>query len=209
MVGRRAAHKSSERTIALTILAVGTVVSLASMAGNVWLVRAGVIVAVLMAVAAVYVVWRQLSFERVLHSEELKHEVDLRSQQADRHHAESVAMIERYNARADNLKAVIAKLRGQLGAAKSELSSMRGNSVWLRAEVAERQARIVALEKRIADLEAERAERQAENTANIVELPSRALHPSIDDIWGEDEHPTMVDIAKLNLDVLPDLRRHA
>ncbi|GAA4890984.1 hypothetical protein GCM10025789_04560 [Tessaracoccus lubricantis] len=209
MVGRRAAHKSSERTVALTILAVGTVVSLASLAGNVWLVRAGVVVAILMAVASTWVVWRQLAFERTLHAEELKHEVDLRSQQADRHHAESVAMIERYNARAENLKAVIAKLRGQLGAAKSELSSMRGNSAWLRAEVAERQARIVALEKRIAELEAENEAREAEETVNIVELPGRALRPTIDEIWGEDEHPTIVDLAKLDLDVLPDLRLHA
>ncbi|WP_040283426.1 hypothetical protein [Tessaracoccus massiliensis] len=205
MAGRRAAHKSSERTIALTILAVGTVVSLASLAGNIWLVRAGVVVAILMAFAAFYVVVRQLRAERVAHAEELHHEVELRSVQAERHHEESVAMIERYNARAENLKAVIAKLRSQLGAAKSELSSMRGNSAWLRAEVAERQARIDALEKRIAELEAGRAE----DTANIVDLPERALRPSIDEIWAEDEHPTMVDLAKLNLDILPDLRQRA
>ena len=138
MVGRRVARNSSERTLALTILIVGTLVSLASMAGNVWVVRGGVVVALLMAFLAVYVVRRALLRERATHAEELRHEVELRSQQADRHHEESVAMIERYNARAENLKAVIGKLRGQLGAAKAELSSMRGNSAWLRAEVAER-----------------------------------------------------------------------
>lgn len=206
MAGRRVAHNSSERTVALTILIVGTLVSLASLLGNVWVTRAGVVVAVLMAIAAVYVVVRQLRAERRIHAEELKHEVGLRSQQAERHHEESVAMIERYNARAENLKSVIAKLRSQLGAAKSELSSMRGNSVWLRAEVAERQARIDALEKRIAELEAERG---TEDTGNVIELPGRSLHPSIEDIWGEDEHPTMVDLAKLSLDGLPELRKHA
>lgn len=111
-------------------------------------------------------------------------------------------MIGRYNARAENLQAVIAKLRGQLGAAKSELSSMRGNAAWLRAEVAERQARIETLETRIAELE-------AEDTANIVTLPRNAVRPSIDDVWGEGEHPTMVDLAKLNLDGIPELRMHA
>ena len=79
---------------------------------------------------------------------------------------------------------------------------MRGNAAWLRAEVAERQARVESLTSRIAELE-------AENTANIVTLPRNAVTPSIDDIWGEDEHPTMVDLAKLNLDVLPELRREA
>ncbi len=54
MAGRRAAQKSSERTLALTILGVGTAASLASLAGDVWIVRAGVLVAVVMAFAAVW-----------------------------------------------------------------------------------------------------------------------------------------------------------
>lgn len=199
MAGRRASQKSSERTLALTILGVGTAVSIASLVGDVWIVRAGLVVAVVMAFAAVLVAWRELKVERERHALEMKHEVALRSQQAMRFHEESVAMIGRFNARSENLQSVIAKLRSQLGSAKAELSSMRGNAVWLRAEVAERQARIEALESRIAELE-------AEDTANIVDLPRR-VSPSIDDIWGQDEHPTMVDLAKLNLDGLPALRQ--
>ena len=199
MAGRRASQKSSERTLALTILGVGTAVSIASLVGDVWIVRAGLLVAVVMAFAAVLMAWRELKVERERHALDMKHEIALRSQQAARFHEESVAMIGRFNARSENLQSVIAKLRSQLGAAKAELSSMRGNAVWLRAEVAERQARIEALESRIAELE-------AEDTANIVDLPRR-VSPSIDDIWGQDEHPTMVDLAKLNLDGLPVLRQ--
>ena len=202
MAGRRAASKSSERTVAVAILAVGTVASLASLLGGVWVVRAGVVVAVAMALAAFWFASRELAAERARHATEMKHEVTLRAQQASRFHEESVAMIGRFNARAENLQAVIAKLRSQLGAAKSELSSMRGNAVWLRAEVAERQARIEQLEARIAELE-------SEEITNIQRLPRNAVRPSIDDIWGEEEHPTMVDLAKLNLDGLPDLRMHA
>jgi polyhydroxyalkanoate synthesis regulator phasin len=202
MAGRRAASKSSERTVAVAILAVGTVVSLASLLGGVWVVRAGVVVAVAMALAAFWFAGRELAAERARHATEMKHEVTLRAQQASRFHEESVAMIGRFNARAENLQGVIAKLRALLGAAKSELSSMRGNAVWLRAEVAERQARIEQLEARIAELE-------AEEITNIQRLPRNAVRPSIDDIWGEEEHPTMVDLAKLNLDELPDLRMHA
>ncbi|HQD22585.1 MAG TPA: hypothetical protein PKY27_10060 [Arachnia sp.] len=202
MAGRRAASKSSERTVAVAILAVGTVASLASLLGGVWVVRAGVVVAVAMALAAFWFASRELAAERARHATEMKHEVTLRAQQASRFHEESVAMIGRFNARAENLQAVIAKLRSQLGAAKSELSSMRGNAVWLRAEVAERQARIEQLEARIAELE-------SEEITNIQRLPRNAVRPSIDDIWGEEEHPTMVDLAKLNLDELPDLRMRA
>ena len=78
---------------------------------------------------------------------------------------------------------------------------MRGNAAWLRGEVAERQARIEALERRIAELE-------AEETGNIVAMPRPALQPSIEDIWGEGEHPTMVNLAKLNLD-LPEVHHQA
>lgn len=202
MAGRRAASKSSERTVAVAILAVGTVASLASLLGGVWVVRAGVVVAVAMALAAFWFASRELAAERARHATEMKHEVTLRAQQASRFHEESVAMIGRFNARAENLQAVIAKLRSQLGAAKSELSSMRGNAVWLRAEVAERQARIEQLKARIAELE-------SEEITNIQRLPRNAVRPSIDDIWGEEEHPTMVDLAKLNLDELPDLRMRA
>ena len=202
MTGRRAASKSSERTVAVAILAIGTVASLASLLGGVWVVRAGIVVAVAMALAAFWLASRELAAERARHATEMKHEVTLRAQQASRFHEESVAMIGRFNARAENLQAVIAKLRSQLGAAKSELSSMRGNAVWLRAEVAERQARIEQLEARIAELE-------SEEITNIQRLPRNAVRPSIDDIWGEEEHPTMVDLAKLNLDELPDLRMRA
>ncbi|MHA6512658.1 hypothetical protein [Tessaracoccus sp. Z1128] len=201
MAGRHASQKSTERTLALTILGVGTAVSLASLVGDVWILRGGVLVAVAMAFVAVWAAWRELKAERERHVVEMKHEVGLRSQQASRFHEESVAMIVRFNARAENLQSVIAKLRSQLGAAKAELSSMRGNAAWLRAEVAERQARIEALEARIAELE-------AEDTANIVDLPRR-VSPSVADIWGENEHPTMVNLTKLNLEMLPELRRQA
>ncbi|TRY18566.1 hypothetical protein FOJ82_05405 [Tessaracoccus rhinocerotis] len=203
MAGRHVATPSQERRIALTILIVGTVVSLASLLGGVWVVRAGVLLAIAMAFAAVAVARKQLERERVEHAEEIKEQLAARVALSEKHHADSVAMIERFGARTDNLKAVIANLRRQLGAANAELSSMRGNAVWLRAEVAERQARIDALTTRIAELEAEHSEK-------LVMLPRRgsaaALHPSAEDIWGEDEHPTMVDLAKLQLDGLPEIR---
>lgn len=199
MTGRRASQQSYERTLALAILGIGTAASLASLFGGVWPARAGVLVAIAMGLAATYVAWRELRSERERHALEMRHEVTLRAQQAARFHEESVAMIGRFNARAENLQAVIAKLRSQLGAAKSELSTMRGNAVWLRAEVAERQARVEALEARIAELE-------AEETTNIVDLPRR-VSPSIEDIWGQDEHPTMVDLSRLNIEAAPALRQ--
>ena len=202
MAGRRAAQKSSDRTIAIAILALGSLAALASLFGGVWFVRAGVVVAIAMAFCAVFFAWRELALERQRHAVEMQHEIALRAQQASRFHEESVAMIGRFNARAENLQAVIAKLRSQLGAARAELSSMRGNAAWLRAEVAERQARVDALELKLAELE-------AEESGTLLRLPRNAVSPSVDDIWGEDEHPTMVDLARLDLDAIPEIRKHA
>lgn len=213
MAGRRVAKLPSERTTALTILVVGTLVALGSLFGPIWVVRAGVVVAALMAFAAVAAAYKQLERERLEHLAEVREHIAARTAMADRHHADSVSMIERFAARTDNLKEVVAKLRRQLGAANAELSSMRGNAVWLRAEVAERQARIDALTTQIEDLTTRIAQLESEDSEKLVLMPRRGtaskLHPSAEDIWGDDEHPTMVDLAKLQLDGLPELRREA
>lgn len=197
MAGRRVATNSGERNVALIILIVGSAAALASLFGGIWLVRAGVVVAVLMASAALYVAFGQVRRLREEHALELKREHELRSALSKRHHSDSVAMIDRFNARAQNLQTVIDQLRSQLGTARAELSSMRGNAAWLRAEVAERQGRIAELEARITELE-------AEHTSNIVEMPEPTdnVFPSIEQIWGDDEHPTMVDLRRVNIDEL-------
>ncbi len=204
MAGRHVAKTSSERRTALAILAGGAVVALASLFGTLWLVRAGVVLAVVMAVVAVWVSWRELDRERREHREEIRQQLAARTALTEKHHRDSVALIDRFEKRIENLKAVIATLRRQLAASQGELSSMRGNAAWLRGEIAERQARIDALSNRLAELE------QAHGD-NVVDLPRHAtLHPSVADVFGDDEHPTMVDLAKLQLDVSePQLRRHA
>lgn len=201
MAGRRVANSSSERNAALIILGIGIAAALASLFGSIWIVRAGVLVAIVMAAIALQVAFRQVKQIREEHAAQLRREVELRTSAAEKHHADSVAMIERFDARAHQQNGVIEKLRSQLGAAQAELSSMRGNAVWLRAEVAERQARIEALIQRIQELE-------AGQPGNVVELPERELiGPSVEDIWGEDEHPTMVDLRMLHLDEIDQPER--
>ncbi|MDO5737331.1 MAG: hypothetical protein Q4P15_12740 [Propionibacteriaceae bacterium] len=200
MPGQRIAKKSTERTLALTILVVGTLAAVASLFGGIWFVRAGAVVAVAMALIAVGLVWREMERERHHHQEEVRRQVALRVSQADAHHGDALAMIDRFNSRVDNLKSVIAKLRRQLGAANSELSSMRGNSVWLRGEISERQSRIDALTARLAVLENQQA-------TNVIPLPRRStatLDPRAEDLWAQGEHPTMVDLAKVQLDVFEE-----
>lgn len=205
MAGRRVAQKSSERNLALTILVVGTLATVASLFGGIWFVRGGALVAVAMAFVAVGIAWRELERERSAHREEVRRQVSLRVEQSDKYHGDSMAMLDRFAHRVDNLKSVIATQRRQLGAANAELSSMRGNSVWLRGEIAERQSRVDALTARLADIETQQAD-------NVIDLPRRgaASHdPRVEDLWGNGEHPTMVNLARIQLDAFEESRRRA
>ncbi|MFV0430303.1 MAG: hypothetical protein ACK5KO_12870 [Arachnia sp.] len=214
MAARRTATSSSERTAAFTILAVGTLAALASLLGGVWVLRAGVVVAIMMAFAAVWLSMLELRRERREHHEELRRQIDMRLSESDRHHAESLAMIERFSARTDNLKRVAGSLRRQLAAANSELSTLRGNAVWLRGEVSSRQARIDELCSEVESLATQVREMTAANDENVVDLPRHGvaakLDPDASELWGDDEQPTMVDISMVNFDAAPEqLRKHA
>lgn len=204
MAGQHAAAPSRERRTAWAILVVGTAVSVASLFGTVWLVRVGVVLAIGMAFFAVAVAWRQLERERREHLDQIREQVALRVALSETHHSESFAMIERFSVRAENLKALVASLRRQLALAHAELSTMRGNAVWLRAEVAERQATIDQLAARLT---------QSQDGEDVlVQMPRRgvaALQPSSQDIWGTDEHPTVVNLQKLTAEGLPELRLQA
>lgn len=209
MTGRHT-RKQTERTLALGILAVGAAVSLASLFGGVWTIRAGVVVALVVGVAATWVAFRQLRHERRAHREQVSQHVDEQRVLINQHHSDSVAMIERFTERTNNLGEQISTLRRQLSSAKAELSTMRGNSAWLRGEVAERQARVEALTLRVAELEDRLADKDAEDS--LVPLPRygrASLQPSVHDIWADDEHPTMVDLASVQLDTALEERKLA
>lgn len=204
MAGRRVAQKSLDRNLALTILLVGTLAAVASLFGGIWFVRAGVVVAIVMGFAAAAVVWRELERERTAHQEEVRRQIALRVDQSEKHHGDSLAMLDRFTGRVNNLKTVVATQRRQLGAANAELSRMRGNSVWLRGEIAERQSRVDSLSAQLAAIE-------ASETSNIIALPrygSVSRDPRVEDLWEDGEHPTMVDIARIQLDAFerPRLR---
>ena len=68
MAGRHVASSRNERTTALLILGIGALAAAASMFGNVWVVRAGVVVAVVMATIALYVSFHEVKRIREEHS---------------------------------------------------------------------------------------------------------------------------------------------
>jgi len=78
MSGRHVAKSSSERSIAIGILSVGSLVVLGSLLGGIWVVRAGAVVALVMAVAAVSVgVYRGTPLLDLEYAEDSEAETDM------------------------------------------------------------------------------------------------------------------------------------
>lgn len=202
-MSERAAKRPIERKLAFAVLAVGTIGCLLASFGPIWAVRVAVAVAAAMAYGAVALAWHELSVVRKAHRLQLKAAQDSVVAASDKHRADSIEMIDRFNARTAQLRDVITRLRGELSSARAELSSMRGNSVWLRGEVAERQARIDQLAERIAELESRLAASEGVTESVIHALPRfaasgrRGQLPTAAEIWPDGDFPTVVDLSAI------------
>lgn len=209
--GKRQADRSVERRITLAVLVIGSIASIALAFGPEWMVRIGVGVALVMAFVSVALSWRELERVHVAHRIELKALYNASMEQADRHHQESLAMVERFDARAEQLKETINRVTSELAAARSELSTMRGNSAWLRGEIAERQSRIHTLESRISELETVRDDARD----NLIQLPRYGVAseqenlPTAEELWSEGNHPTVVDLRMLAFPEVLEIRKQA
>lgn len=209
--GKRQADRSVERRITFAVLVVGSIASIALAFGPEWMVRIGVGVALVMAFVSVALSWRELERVHAAHRIELKALYSASMEQANRHHQESLAMVERFDARAEQLKETINRVTSELAAARSELSTMRGNGAWLRGEIAERQSRIFALESRISELETAREDARD----NLIQLPrygadvSQEDLPTAEELWSDGNHPTVVDLRMLAFPEVFEVRKQA
>ena len=178
------------RRINLAILVVGTIAAIACAFGPISMVRAGVAVSVLTAVASVVLTWRQMN-ELVrehlaeVHALREAHSGELRAV-TQAHHAESMAMIERFNER----KVAFTE---QIVAAQAEIAELRSSLASSELDNEAKQTRISALNKRVSDLENEVA---AVDDA-VTKLPRLGL-----DLRA-------LDLSKLPLVYPIDERKHA
>lgn len=197
-------------------MVVGTVAAVAASFGPLWLVRVGVGVALAMAFGSVAFAWHELDVVRRAHSVELHQVRAAMVAAATKHHADSIEMIERFNGRTNQLSSMIAKLRGELASAQAELSTMRGNSVWLRSEIADRQATIDALTtemdaltSQVSTLEAALTAKHdgpsddaVDESAEIFSMPRYGVSgrrtgvlPTAEELWEDGNFPTLVDLT--------------
>ena len=129
--GRKQGAPTRQR-ISTVVLVVGTVLSLGSLFGPDWALRAGVVVALVSAVVSCALAWRELYLTKRKHARELltagrRHTEDLR---AERQHNAGVLdtvsqRVQRWRHEVDRQQAQIAGLRVEVTALRSNVTSVR------------------------------------------------------------------------------------
>lgn len=122
----------ARQRISTAVLVAGTVLSLASLVGPDWALRAGVVIALVSAAASCALAWRELHLTRRRHARDLlvvsrRHTEDLRSER--QHNAEVLDTVsgraERWRHEVDRQQTQIAGLRVEVSALRTDLGSVR------------------------------------------------------------------------------------
>lgn len=221
-----------ERKAAVAVLVAGGIAALACAFGSIWVVRVGVVLALVAATVALAFSFSEIRRLNEAHRLELRAMRRSASEAAAKHHAESMELIETFRARYAAHAEQVGDLRAELAATQTELSTVRGNLVSARAEAASKTQQVVALEAAIAEHETElavlteqlRALETPEVEGEVVTIPQRAISrkalaaklPTAAELWSNGDHPTSftmesVDFAALMNGTLTSLeqRKHA
>ncbi|MDN5727765.1 MAG: hypothetical protein L0G99_17820 [Propionibacteriales bacterium] len=153
------------RRITQVILAVGALLSFAAMFGPVWVVRIGVVLAVLAAVGAVVAAWREIGHHLVAKRRELADQKLSLSRahgdhlRGERKHNAAVldtlrAQIDRTNNLVDRLADDVSGRRAEIAELRREISGLRGDKLSLAAQVSERDDHIAGLRETLTVREA-------------------------------------------------------
>ena len=216
VTARRAAPTSAYRRASEIVLVGGTVIAVVAALGPAWAVRVGIVVALVAAVVACVFAWRELFSARREHA--------LAMLSAARGHGRALrdererngAVVATLGSRIRDAGAVIERQRVTIAELRVQISGLKGDKAYLRAEVDHREVVISTLRDTVRAREAELIALQAENgeDADVHEWPRRVLAgpgsagedlPAADDRWTDGSHPTVVDLLALDLEmVLPN-----
>lgn len=182
------------------VLVGGSVLALAAAAGPLWLVRVGLVVAVLTTVVSVALAWRELTAARRQHAQRLlvvdkRHGETLRAERT-----RNAAVVDALNERVSSAgmvvagqRSVIAQLRGEVGVLTTERDG-------LAEQVAERDGLLGLFRASLREQEAALVEaRESERTgADVHHLPRRSRPAdAVEDVTAPEPvlDPQMVELA--------------
>ena len=180
-----AVKPSSLRRSAQAFLLVGAILSTLAAMGPDWLVRAGVLVALISGISACLLAWREQRLAAAKHAQDelatLREHG--RAMSAERQqHLEVLSVLQRRN---EDLRGSISRLRGEHADRLIELNSLRGDKSALRSSLDAAADAIAALRERVGKLEAELADGEKQE-ARVLALPRR-FDADADDFpaWSE------------------------
>lgn len=206
--GRRAQPSALRRTVQI-VLVTGTVLALAAAFGPTWLVRVGLVVALLTAAAASILTGRELFDARRGHAREMLAASRRHGQDLSEERTRTGAVVDTLNARVASAGVVLQGQRVAIATLRGEISSLRGDCVHLRAEVEQRETVIIALRETVRSREAELFALHDEggDQADVYALPRRVLAehestwadlPEAAELWSDGSPPTVVDLQLIN-----------
>lgn len=203
--GRRAGTASPLRRAAQYALAVGIVLAIASAFGSVWVARLGILSAIVGGLLALRFAWREVAEARAEHAQAMTHTARAQGQalaMERRRTGEVLETLRGHNASAD---ASVRRLESTIGELRGEINTLRGANAGMQVELIERDHRIKRLTADLATREAElRVLQQVEDDAEVLAMPRHAAGasdwdalPTAEEIFGGDDHPTVVDLQKI------------
>lgn len=213
----RRSGSSTMRRAAQYALGAGTVLAIAAAFGPIWVVRAGIAIAIIAAFLAVRFAWKELGQAR---KEAGRHSLE----QLQAHNVLLTTERERtgqvlQTLRDENTKSdeKVSKLVVTIGDLRSELSTLKGDKAALKVDLIERDHRIKRLRTELDEALAELAVlKNADGDADVVAIRPKSevadwdALPSAEDLWAAGNHPTVVDLQKLaNPALAEELRKQA
>lgn len=173
---RRREKRNRQWSASWLILAVAAVMAAGLLAGDIWLARSAVVVALVGGVVATTLAWREMVRQRRAAGQDAV--VALR-RSGDQLHSERVQhlrLLQVLQSRNGDLSAMVLRLRAENAALLQQLASIRGDLTALRLEIV-----------RLTEA----------HSAEILDLPLRAGGSLVDEeqvLWSDSTNPTVVDL---------------
>lgn len=194
------------RRAGIAVLVAGGVLSIAAAFGPIWVVRAGIAIALLVGVTACVMAWREV---KVTSIEAEADQADLMARAAAAASSERTAHLDILGTIEDRnaaLRAQLRELRIRHADALIELNALRGDKSALTAEVAKAADEIADLRARLVVLEDELFRGESE-AAEVLRLPRRVDRPGADDTIEGDLFPTIIDLQALAAPLVEEVKR--
>ncbi|WP_145978592.1 hypothetical protein [Granulicoccus phenolivorans] len=198
------------RRAGIITLAAGAVVAIAAAFGPVWVVRAGIAIALVAGLVALQFAWKAVRRSQAEARAEIRESMQTQGQHLSverQHNGEVLSVMKSYNDRADGK---LAALHGDIDRLRTEINALLGEKAHLQADVIERDLTISRLKRELSRAEAELKKlRQAEEAesadrAEVVSMPRYAMSesqwaalPTAAELWNTGEHPSISSLEQL------------